>query len=115
VSVADFDFDAWSNLARRSSAAYFRARERAIDRMIASHPPAEADRLREFQAQIDSVRALAGSPIKATRELVGMIEDRLEAMRARVHALHRNSDELEMLRQRLLLPPHDGANPDRSN
>ncbi|KAA3649465.1 MAG: DUF3135 domain-containing protein [Proteobacteria bacterium] len=105
--MADFDFDAWSNLARRSPAAFFRARERAIDRMIAGHPPAQADRLREFQGQIDSVRALAGSPIKATRELVGMIEDRLEAMRARVRTLHRTADELDALRQRLIPPEPD--------
>ncbi|MEZ5626727.1 DUF3135 domain-containing protein [Denitromonas sp.] len=105
--MADFDFDAWSNLARRSPAAFFRARERAIDRMIAAHPPAQADRLREFQGQIDSVRALAGSPIKATRELVGMIEDRLEAMRARVSTLRRTADELDALRQRLITPPPD--------
>lgn len=100
--MREFDFDAWSNLARRSPAAFFRARERVIDRMIERHPPAQAARLRELQVQIDSVRALAGSPMKATLELTGMIEDRLEAMRARVRALQRSASELEALRLKLL-------------
>ncbi|MCB1939998.1 MAG: DUF3135 domain-containing protein, partial [Rhodocyclaceae bacterium] len=96
--MSDFDFEAWSTLARRSPSAYFRARERAIERLINSYPPDEAARLREFQVQIDSVRALAGSPAKATRELVGMMEDRLEAMSARIRALQRSSQAMQHLK-----------------
>ena len=100
--MSRFDFEAWRLLAQRSPSAYFQARERAIERLINSHPPAQAARLRDFQAHIDSVRVLAGSPIKATRELMGMMEDRLEAMGGRIRALQHSSQAMEDIKHHLV-------------
>jgi len=100
--MSDFDFDAWANLARRSPGAYFRARERCINDMIGRYPPDEAERLRDFQVQIDSVRINAGSPLRATREMMGMMSDRLEAISSRFLALRSIADEMEHLRAHLV-------------
>ncbi len=114
--MSDFDFDAWANLARRSPSAYFRAREQYINRVIASFPPREAERMREFQEQIDSIRANAGSPMRATREMMTMMSDRLDAMTARFIALRKAAREMEHLQAHLVnlgaggnAEPDDGA------
>ena len=100
--MSDFDFDAWANLARRNPGAYFRARERYLARVIDSYPPGQAERMRQFQGQIDSLRANAGSPLRATREMMGMMSDRLEAMCARLVALRRAANEMQHLQAHLV-------------
>lgn len=79
--MADFDFDHWSRLAQGDPVAFFRARRTAIERFISSHPPGQARRLRDMQRFIDCVRATAGSPLRATEGLIGMMEDRLAVLR----------------------------------
>lgn len=78
--MGDFDFDRWSELARRDPPAYFRAREREIQRFIDDHSEAQAARLREVQANIDCLRAVGGSPRQTTRQLVGLLEEHLLAL-----------------------------------
>jgi hypothetical protein len=100
--MAEFDFDAWANLARRSPVAYFRARERCINQLIDSYPPEMGARLRDFQAQIDGIRANAGSPLRATREMMGMMGDRLDALGARLLTLRRMAREMQHLHAHLV-------------
>ncbi|MCB1890211.1 MAG: DUF3135 domain-containing protein [Rhodocyclaceae bacterium] len=90
----EIDFDAWCNLAERRPDLYFRERERLIDRFIGQFPPDQAERLREFQLQIDHARAEAGSPLRATRRMMGMMEDQLEALHARLLCLQSETDRL---------------------
>jgi len=115
--MSDFDFDAWSNLAKRSPQAYFRARERYINRVIDSFPVEEQARMREFQGEIDMIRANAGSPMRATREMMEMMSDRLEAMASRFMALKQAAREMEHLNAHLVdlnmhMPPQLRPAPD---
>lgn len=100
--MPQFDFDAWADLARRDPEAYFRARSEFLDQVIAGYPPEEQARLRAFQGEIDHIRANAGSPLKATREMMEMMSDRLEAMACRFTALKRAAREMEVLRDQLV-------------
>lgn len=100
--MSDFDFDAWANLAKRSPQAYFRAREHYINSVIDSFPEEEQERLREFQGEIDLIRANAGSPMRATREMMEMMSDRLEAMASRFMALKQAAKEMEHLNTHLV-------------
>ena len=63
--MSRFDFDAWRELALRDPAEYFRERERTLSDFIAERPESEQG-LRDLQSQIDQVRALSGSPAKAS-------------------------------------------------
>lgn len=92
--MTDFDFDHWCELACREPARYYRERDRVISEFIDAHPAEEAERLRELQAHVDATRALAGVPLKATRQLLGLMEDRLEAMRDRLLELQRETEQL---------------------
>lgn len=78
--VSEFDFERWAELARRDPRAYYRARERAIRTFIDAHPAVQAERLLELQARIDGLRALAGNPGQATRELTDQLQEHLEAL-----------------------------------
>jgi len=112
--MTDFDFDAWANLAKRSPQAYFRARERYINRVIDSFPVEQHARLREFQGEIDMIRANAGSPMRATREMMEMMSDRLEAMSSRFIALKQAAREMEHLNAHLVnLNMHTPSSLDR--
>jgi hypothetical protein len=86
----DFDFDHWSALARRDPAAFFLAREQVISEFIAAAPSDQTVQLVEFQRLIDGSRAQAGTPLKAVRQMMGMIGDQLEALQAQMQRL---SDE----------------------
>lgn len=92
--MAEFDFDHWCELASREPARYYRERERVISDFIDAHPAEEALRLRELQAHVDATRALAGAPLKATRQLLGLMEDRLEAMRDRLLELQEQTEQV---------------------
>lgn len=94
--MSRFDFDAWRELAARDPAEYFRERERTLTAFIAERPEAEPG-LRELQNQIDQVRALAGSPAKAARELARMLGDRLEALAGNLRQLDEQTGALQAL------------------
>lgn len=94
--MSRFDFDAWRELAARDPAEYFLARERAIAAFIAERPESERS-LRELQARIDQVRALAGSPAKAARELARMLAERLEALAGHLRLLDEQAGALQTL------------------
>lgn len=99
-SERKFDFDAWTDLARRDPQAYFRQRERAILDFIERHVDSR-ETLFELQAHIDAMRAVAGSPQQALRGIVGMLEDRLEALALRLEALREETEALrELMRKR---------------
>jgi DNA repair exonuclease SbcCD ATPase subunit len=94
--LSRFDFDAWRDLAVRDPAEYFRERERTLSAFIAEHPESEPG-LRELQSQIDSVRALSGSPAKAARELARMLGDRLEALSGHLRQLDEQTGVLKTI------------------
>lgn len=74
------DFDTLRHLSDSDPNAYFSERTRLIEEFIASVPPERVPMLREFQAQIDAVRASAGTPAKAVEGLMGMLSDHLHAL-----------------------------------
>lgn len=102
--VSEFNFERWADLARRDPRAYYRARERAIRTFIDAHPAVQAEGLRELQARIDSLRALAGNPGQATRELTEQLQEHLEALEV---ALGR----LESLAEKLIGRPREPGSP----
>ncbi len=91
-----FDFDAWRELAARDPAEYFRERERTLSAFIAERPESEQS-LRELQNHIDQVRAVAGSPAKAARELARLLGDRLEALAGHLRLLDEQTSTLQAL------------------
>ena len=98
--VDDLDFDAWCELAEQRPEQYFRERERLIEGYIASHPLPQQARLREFQLRIDRARAQAGSPLRATRMMMSMMEDQLEALRDRLLCLQSETEQIARLMDR---------------
>ena len=103
--MGGFDFDYWKNLAEHDPAAYFRARDNSLRQFIALHPGQERA-LSELQSHIDATRALAGSPAQACREILGLMEDQLLLLGARLAELQQ---ETEALRALLATPPARGA------
>ncbi len=92
--MGKFDFDHWSQLARRDPEAFFRARKTEIERFISAHPPEVARRLHEIQQRIDCTRIHAGSPMKALGALVAMMQDRLRLLRIQSELLARSTARL---------------------
>lgn len=88
-----FDLEAWRELADRDPSAYFVERERTIGAYIAANPQA-ADRLRRLQAQIDSVRAVAGTPLQALCGIAGMMSEQLDALTVQLRQLNEEADRL---------------------
>jgi hypothetical protein len=101
MHAQDFDFDAMSALARTDPAAFFARRAQLIEDFIAAHP-AHAAGLRETQARIDALRAIAGGPLAAARGIAGLMGDHLEAL----------GGQLARLRDELSVAPR-GASPSR--
>lgn len=93
-SSENFDFDHWSQLARRDPAAFFAAREKLIADFIASVPVEHRESLRSMQAMIDATRAEAGSPMNAVRRMMGMMADHLDAMRGQLVELQSETGKL---------------------
>ncbi len=93
MPTTNFDFDHWSQLAQRDPAAFFAAREQTINAFIASVPSEHRDELRELQRLIDGTRAEAGTPMKAVRQMMGMVADRLEVMQGQLQQLREESEE----------------------
>lgn len=93
-----FDFDAWSELAKRDPQAYFRQRERVITEFIASHP-GNQESLLALQARIDGMRAMAGSPQQAVRQIGIAMADHLEALGGHLQMLREETEKLNVLYQ----------------
>lgn len=95
-----FDFDAWCDLARRDPPAFFRARQRAIAEFIDAHPHVR-EKLLILQAQIDGLRATAGTPALALQGIVGMLDDHLAALSGQLCLLREETDRFgELLHRR---------------
>lgn len=94
-----FDFDAWSELAKRDPQAYFRQRERVITEFIASHP-GNQESLLALQARIDGMRAMAGSPQQAVRQIGVALADHLEALGGHLQMLREEAEKLHGAYQR---------------
>ncbi len=86
-SEIGFDFDHWRQLSETDPAGFFAERTRAIEAFLASVPDEQRDRLRRFQAEIDGLRASAGTPLKAVAGMMGMLSDHLEAMQGHTRQL----------------------------
>ena len=99
--MGEFDFDHWCELALREPERYYRERERVISAFIDAHPEDTARKLRELQAHVDATRAVAGAPLQATRQLLGLIDERLEAMRDRMLELQAENDRIAAALRRL--------------
>lgn len=90
-----FDFDCWCELAQRDPEAFFKARSRAIESLINSHPPDQRERLRDMQHRIDCARVCAGSPANALQCLATMMQDRLIALQYQNEVLRALSAKLQ--------------------
>lgn len=86
-SEIGFDFDHWHQLSETDPAEFFAERSRAIEDFLASVPAEQRDNLRRFQAEIDGLRASAGTPLKAVAGMMGMLADHLEAMQGHTRQL----------------------------
>lgn len=64
------------------SSAYVNHRRRCVDGFIAGTDSSgrELQELQELQASIEQLRAIAGSPVNALNELLGMLTGRLEQL-----------------------------------
>lgn len=93
----DFDFDYWSALAARNPVHFYAARRELLACFIEGHTPSEARRLWEFQSEIDHACALCGTPLRAVRDLMEMMDDRLLALRQQADALHGASHGLQKI------------------
>ena len=94
--MGGFDFDYWKHLAEHDPAAFFQARENALHQFIALHQGQEGA-LVELQARIDTTRVLAGSPVQACREILGLMEDQLLLLSAQLAELQRETTALRAL------------------
>ena len=89
-----FDFEGWSQLAQRDAAGYFQARRTAIESFIAAAPEHVAEGLRRLQNNIDNVRACAGSPLKATWQISGLMQDHVDLLGHQLDLLRRETERL---------------------
>lgn len=89
-----FDFEGWSQLAQRDAAGYFLARRTAIESFIAAAPEHVAEGLRRLQNNIDNLRACAGSPLKATWQISGLMQDHVDLLGHQLDLLRRETDRL---------------------
>jgi hypothetical protein len=81
---SSFDFQTWTDLARRDPAEFEAERRRAVDRVIAEG--ADSRRLRGMQFRIDLERMRAPTPLKSCLTLYRMMWDSLMALNAEVEA-----------------------------
>jgi len=101
TAVSPFDFEFWNNLARTDPQAFFRERERVIRQFIDDAHPEARDRLIDLQAQIDGMRAMAGTPQAALRGIFGLLDDCLGALGGQLAELRREADHLRALMPRI--------------
>jgi hypothetical protein len=74
------DFDTLRNLAEQDPKGYFAERARLIEAFFETVPADRREQLRGFQAEIDALRASAGTPANAVENLMGMLSEHLEAL-----------------------------------
>lgn len=91
--MGGFDFDHWKQLAERDPAAFFLARDQALRECIARRPD-QAQQLASLQTRIDASRALAGTPLQASRLLMDMIHGQLHELGERLAELQRETAAL---------------------
>jgi hypothetical protein len=72
---SDFDFDAWSRLAREDPAAFEEQRARLIREVINQAPEEFRQRIEGLQWRIDMVRQQARTPMAACLRISGMMWD----------------------------------------
>jgi hypothetical protein len=89
-----FDFEGWSQLAQRDVAGFFQARRTAIESFIASAPDHVVEGLRRLQNNIDNLRACAGSPLKATWQISGLMQDHVDLLGHQLDLLRRETERL---------------------
>ncbi len=70
---AEIDFDVWSEMARTDPDTFESMRLAAIERVIASAPEANRERLRRLQWRIDQERRLARTPMAACLRISHMM------------------------------------------
>ena len=91
--MGGFDFDHWKHLAERDPAGFFRARDEALRECIARHPD-QVHLLSALQTRIDATRALAGTPLQASRALMGMMQEHLRELGDKLAELQHETDAL---------------------
>jgi len=74
------DFETLRKLAEENPQGYFAERTRLIEALFESVPEERRAQLRQFQADIDAVRASAGTPGNAVETLMGMLSEHMEAL-----------------------------------
>lgn len=94
--MGGFDFDHWKQLAEQDPAAFFLARDRALRECITRHPE-QAQQLAGLQRRIDASRALAGTPLQASRVLMGMMHEHLSELGDKLAELQHETDSLRAL------------------
>ena len=94
--MGGFDFDHWKHLAERDPAGFFQARDEALRECIARHPD-QGLLLAGLQARIDATRALAGTPLQASRVLMGMMHEHLSELGDKLAELQHETDSLRAL------------------
>ena len=92
----DSDFDALRILAERDPKAYFAERARIIEAFFETVPIERQGQLRQFQADLDAVRAAAGTPAKAVDNLMGMLSEHLEALLGHTSQLAHEARDMRM-------------------
>ena len=93
--MSSFDFDTWRDLALRDPDAFFKKREQFIQTFIEANK--SSDGLIALQRQIDNVRALAGTPLNAVRELSRMLGERLEMLALEIQLLENHVEHLDKI------------------
>ena len=83
----NFDFDAWSALARSDPDAFEAAREEAVRKLISGMPAASRQRLTGLQWRIDMERARAANPTASFLKLSDMMWDSFYRQRAHLRTL----------------------------
>ena len=93
----DFDFDHWRSLADEDPAAFFAARERVLQSFMDAAPRRLSAELQALQTLIDHSRAEAGTPVKASQQLLGMLGEHLAALSGHLIQLREQSRALETM------------------
>jgi hypothetical protein len=94
--VSSYDIEFWTDLARRDPEGFFRERERAIGEFISAHPDVR-EQLIALQTQVDTLRAMAGTPIAALRGIFGLMDVHLIDLGEQMVELRECTDRLRDL------------------